>query len=74
MIALTQLARSKSLKPIPYPMLSEVMAGIDLNSSTKYFKIAAPVGVHNSPLMSVLYIGMPFSIKAVAGAGTGSIP
>jgi hypothetical protein len=36
--------------------------------------IAAPVGVTSSPFESVEYTGMPRSISAVAGAGTGNFP
>ena len=35
---------------------------------------AAPVGVVISPAMSPAKTGMPSSIRAVAGAGTGSMP
>jgi len=43
-------------------------------SSAKYLSKAAPVGVHNSPLMLPEYEGTSLKIYAVAGAGTGKIP
>ena len=72
--ARTQLARSKSFLPIPYPIFDVVITGISRNSLTKCFKRAAPVGVQSSPCTWVLYTGIPCKIWAVAGAGTGRIP
>ena len=51
-----------------------VMAGMAEKVPAKYFRSAAPVGVHISEAISPAYTGIPSSILAVAGAGTGRIP
>ena len=73
-IARKQFAISKSLLPIPYPTAVVRRTGISPNRVTKYFSSAAPVGVHSSLRISPLYMGMPRSRYAVAGAGTGRMP
>ncbi len=69
-----QFAEEKSFVPMPYPVRSTVMGGMGVNWETKCFKIAAPVGVHNSASIVPLYMGTSLNISVVAGVGTGRIP
>ena len=47
--ARTQLARPKSLLPIPYPVARMVQGGMGPKEAAKERSSAAPVGVHSSP-------------------------
>ena len=70
----TQFARSKRFEPMPQPTHDTRIVGMEENSPAKCFRSAAPVGVQSSLSISPAYIGMSWSRRAVAGAGTGSMP
>ena len=67
-------AVSRSRLPVPIPVFSTVITGMEPKELTKCFKRAAPVGVHSSNGISPVYQGMPLSRISVAGAGTGRMP
>ena len=60
--------------PAPMPTRSIVMAGASVYSVTTVVRIAAPVGVVNSPFTADGASGTPLSSSSVAGAGTGMTP